>query len=300
VGEEVKEERMSENTSSLDLTALANQFTEFGIYPHDGFLVIRIFSNLNERSAAALTTATETLLGQTPQHIVFDCYGMNDLPPLWARFVVGCGRGLVKSQRKIVGLNAGDAFKKNLAFQGLDKTLPIAANMSEALAKVGAARVTQALDVKLINPFLGAAAHAIQAQMGISCQTGSVSNLPPNSGLTGDISGVIALDCGSLRAVVVFSFPKDTIFKMVAKITGTPPVEVTSMVRGSVGEVTNVAFTRGKKTLNEMGYGIKSAVPKVVETHELPPEYWQYSGPGVKIPFNTDCGAYYAEIRLAA
>lgn len=291
---------MSENTSSLDLTALANQFTEFGIYPHDGFLVIRMFTNLNDRSAAALSTATDTLIGQTPQHIVFDCYGMNDLPPLWARMVVGCARALAKHQRKVVGLNASDAFKKNLTFQGLDKTLPISPNMSDALAKVGAAKISQALDVKLINPFLGAAANAIQTQMSVSCSTGSVSNLPPNSGLTGDISGVIALDCGSLRAVVVFTFPKETIFKLVGKLIGTPPIEVTSMVRGSVGEITNVAFTRGKKTLNEMGYGIKSAVPKVVETHELPPEYWQYSGPGVKIPFNTDCGAYYAEIRLAA
>lgn len=291
---------MSAHTTSLDLTALANQFTEFGIYPHDGFLVIRMFSNLNERSAMALTTAADTLLAQTPQHIVFDCYGMNDLPPLWARFVVGCGRALLKQQRKIVGLNASEGFKKNLTFQGLDKTLPIVANMSEALAKLGAGKAPQALDVKLINPFLGAAANAIQTQMGVSCQTGSVTNLPPNAELTGDISGVIALDCGSFRAVVVFTFPKETIFNLVGKLTGTPPVEVTSMVRGSVGEVTNVAFTRGKKTLNEMGYGIKSAVPKVVETHELPPEYWQYSGPGVKIPFNTDCGAYYAEIRLAA
>ncbi|RZA04722.1 MAG: hypothetical protein EOP11_14445, partial [Proteobacteria bacterium] len=122
----------------------------------------------------------------------------------------------------------------------------------------------------------------------------------PNALLSGDISGLIALDCGSFRAVVVFAFPKATIFNLVGKLIGTPPIEITSMVRGSVGEITNVAFTRGKKTLNEMGYGIKSAVPKVVETQELPPEYWQYSGPGVKIPFNTACGAYYAEIRLAA
>ena len=291
---------MSEKTSSTDLSKLSEKYPEFSVHQHEKFMVVRVFASLNEESASALGRAIEEIQKIKLQPVVVDCQGQNDLNHFWARVLVSLSRALARSQQKLVGVNCNERMKRHLMTEGLNSALPTADTLDAAMEKLGFTKPGKALDVTLINPFIGAATNAIAAQMSTPSTTGAATPLKPNAALAGDVSGLITLDCGSMRAVVIITFPKETIFKLVGKVIGSPPSEVNSMVKGSVGEITNVAFTRGKKTLNEMGFGIKSAVPMVVDCRELPPEYWQYTGPGVVIPFTTDCGSYYAEIRLAA
>jgi CheY-specific phosphatase CheX/anti-anti-sigma regulatory factor len=287
---------MNENR---ELESLVPANSEFGIFPHESYLVVRAFEAIDETGLLALSKLVEAHQNKRLLPIVMDCLAIHEFSPAWIRFIAAAAKALGQANLKFLAVNCSEGLHQFMAQANLESILPVAASWSDAMKRLGAGAQTVGIDATLVEPFLGAAANMIATQMGTPCKTGTMVALQ-GSAFKGDISGLIALECRSMRAIVALSFPKETIFSLVGKMVGAPPTEVNSMVRGSVGEITNVAFTRGKKVLNEMGLGVKSAVPSVVEVSELPPEYWQYSGPAVVIPFETDCGVYYAEIRFAA
>lgn len=290
---------MNETKTNIDLGQIANQYSEFGLHVHEGFTVIRIFDPLTDLSFEALYEATTSLFTINAQPIIFDCSEQTELNSFWTKFLLSVVSLLEPSGTKITAINCGPEMQSYLQKQNLTPAIPALPSWKEAMAYLGVESKIP-LETGIMNPFIAAAMGVIEKQMRMNSGRGKPLAFPANSSLDGDISGLVDLDCGSFKALVVLSFPQATILKMVERITGEVPPNMDNMVKSSVGEITNVVFTRGKKKLNEMGYGIKSAIPKVVNTHDLPAEYEKFSGEALKVPFSTEFGDYFAEIRLAA
>ena len=71
-----------------------------------------------------------------------------------------------------------------------------------------------------------------------------------------------------------------------------------SEIIDGAGELTNMIFGQAKITLNEKGYGIKTALPSVIagKDHSLNA---MTKGPVVVVPFTTPKGNFFVEICLS-
>ena len=170
---------MSEKTSSTDLSKLSEKYPEFSVHQHEKFMVVRVFASLNEESASALGRAIEEIQKIKLQPVVVDCQGQDDLNHLWARVIVSLSRALARSQQKLVGVNCSERMKRHLVDGGLNAALPTADTLDGAMEKLGFTKPGKALDVTLINPFIGAATNAIAAQMSTPSTTGAATPLKP-------------------------------------------------------------------------------------------------------------------------
>lgn len=98
---------------------------------------------------------------------------------------------------------------------------------------------------------------------------------------------------------VVISFPQATFLNVMSRMLGEEFTEITKEIEDGAGEITNIIFGQAKITLNERGYGIKTALPSVVtgQDHSI---LQMSTGPRVVVPFETDVGPFFVEICLSS
>lgn len=111
--------------------------------------------------------------------------------------------------------------------------------------------------------------------------------------LQADVSGIISLIQDKTEGTFIVSFPKETIFGMLAKMYRKDFTQVNESVRLGVGELTNIIYGVVKANLNKDGYSLKMAIPNVVigEKHTV---FSCAGGPALVMPYATAAGDFTA------
>lgn len=154
------------------------------------------------------------------------------------------------------------------------------------------------LDVDFINPFLSATVKVLETQASTKSTAGKVYKKPARDKFTGDISGVIGLVSEAFTGSVVISFPETTFLQIMSRMLGEECSKITPEIQDGAGEITNMIFGQAKVSLNEKGFGIKTALPSVVSgtDHSI---VQMSNGPRIVVPFKTDVGEFFIEISVA-
>jgi chemotaxis protein CheX len=101
-----------------------------------------------------------------------------------------------------------------------------------------------------------------------------------------DVSGIINLVQERVEGVLVVSFPKETIYHVLARIYGTEFHDVNRRVQDAVGEFTNVIYSTMKTSLNKGGHKLKMALPNVIIGDQHKVVSPTLNGTTMTIPFN--------------
>ena len=80
----------------------------------------------------------------------------------------------------------------------------------------------------------------------------------------GDISGIMNIVGDDLEGAFILSFPKETVFHILARVYGNAFHEITPSVQDAVAEFTNVIYGVVKAGLVTMGLNLRMALPNVV------------------------------------
>lgn len=280
------------------LEQLKSDFNEFGIYPNEKYILIRLNSQLTEASYNELEVRTGDDRLKPPQHFIIDASNARDLNPLWVRYCVGLKNRLVPHKKQLSLVNASKALIDFLKQQGLNSSFGIYETLDPALVEMGIAQKKKSFDVSIINPFLVEAEGVVKAYCATESKPGKVQLLAAGAPFSGEISGIIPIDCANFDGIFVLSFPTQTILNITSKMMDGEYKEVDEMVLSAAGELTNIIFSKGRKELNTSGYGIKPGLPKVVSSNVVTDEYKPYKLASLVVPFENAVGQYFAEIRI--
>jgi chemotaxis protein CheX len=109
-----------------------------------------------------------------------------------------------------------------------------------------------------------------------------------------DISGMIGFS-GGAQGSVAYSFPRETILKLVGILFGNPPADLNRDVGDAVGEIANIVAGNAKTEIPNVNLSI--SLPQVVvgSNHTVSV---QTSIPVVIVPFTTPHGDFVMELSL--
>ena len=115
----------------------------------------------------------------------------------------------------------------------------------------------------LADAISAAVAQTIQATFSTGAK--QESRMPaPDQKLKADVSGILTLSQKDAGGLLVISFPRETICKLLARVYGKTLNKGDPAVNMAVGELTNVVYASAKKGLNENGHELGMAIPSVI------------------------------------
>ena len=129
----------------------------------------------------------------------------------------------------------------------------------------------------------------------MTAKPGKIYVKQPEDKFLGDISGTIGLVSDAFNGAVVISFPKETFLKIMSKMLGETITSISKEVEDGAAEITNIVFGQAKTVLNQLGYGIQTAIPSVITGAQHSVQNLT-KGPRVIIPFDSEIGNFFIEI----
>ena len=153
----------------------------------------------------------------------------------------------------------------------------------------------QALDVKIINPFINATLNVLETMAFIKSKA-EKPYLKKDNVAKGDVSGIVGFT-GETNGAVFITFDESCIVKVVSNMFGEQLNEINDDIKDAVGELTNMISGQARKELEEIGKVFQGGIPSVVsgKNHELRP---MTKGPKIAIPFRTAFGSFTIEVAL--
>jgi chemotaxis protein CheX len=236
------------------------------------------------------------LLGAQHPFIV-DFSVVETLSKDWVRSLMRLQLGLKKKHQMMKLVSVSPNIFSFLKKEGIDTAFQIAPTLKEALQDLGLG-TKRSLDTEFINPFLDATLHVLDIQAQIKSKPGKLCLKKNEKEFQSDISGIIGIVSETFNGSVVISFPEKTFLKVMSSMLGDNFTEINKDILDGAGEITNMIFGQAKISLNEKGYGIKTALPSVVhgKSHILTA---QTKGSIVVIPFESTAGNFHVEICLS-
>jgi chemotaxis protein CheX len=269
----------------------------FEVIPSEGYTTLKLVGAFENDSAKALLEQTKTLT-EPPVHMIVNCEHSGEITANGIRALVQFQQKLKSVNKQMRLLGVSDPLQKLFKQEGVDKSLKIVPSLRSALVEFGLV-TARTLDVNFINPFLLATVNVLEIQASTKAIQGQIYKKTSKDQFNGDISGVIGLISDAFSGSVVITFPKDTFLKIMSRMLGEEVTVINKDIEDGAGELTNIIFGQAKVSLNEKGYGIKTAIPSVIsgEGHSV---LQMTDGPRVVIPFETDVGKFFVEICLSA
>lgn len=154
------------------------------------------------------------------------------------------------------------------------------------------------LDVDFVNPFIFAVVNVLKIQAETTCRPQTPVLRQNSAPIDVDISGIIGITSESFSGSVVISFPEKTFLKVMSRMIGEECTAMNPEIVDGVGELTNIIFGQAKVSLNEKGYGIKTAIPSIVSGKGHTVQNLG-DGPVVSVPFESDAGTFFVEICIS-
>lgn len=276
----------------------AGKLVPFEIFKESDYILIKFRGALESEAATEFDAKVEDIKSSS-MDVVLNCEQLSGMDTAWIRSLMQLQKNLksINKQMRMIVVNA--TILKLLRTQGVNTSLKICDNLRAALVDMGVLSSTKALDVNFINPFLTATIAVLEIQASTKATSGKIYRRESNEKFLGDISGVIGLISEAFSGSVVISFPGPTFLKIVSRMLGEECTTINKEIEDGAGEITNIIFGQAKITLNNLGFGIKTALPSVVSgaDHSI---LQMTKGPRVVIPFETDVGPFFIEICVSA
>lgn len=139
------------------------------------------------------------------------------------------------------------------------------------------------LNNQLARLVISAVVETFSTMTELTPQAGEVS-YDNAANIHGDISGIISMVQEQTDGVMVVSFPKETIFHVLARIYRKQFGELNTSVQQGVAEFTNIIYCQIKTNLNKSGFTFRMALPNVVigDQHKV---VNSAHGPALIVPF---------------
>jgi chemotaxis protein CheX len=234
---------------------------------------------------------------EAQQPFIVDFSIVNTLSKDWVRSLMRLQIGLKKKHQTMKLVSVSPSIFSFLKKEGVETAFQICPTQKEALQEIGLGS-KRTLDTEFINPFLDATLYVLEIQAQIKAKPGKLCLKKHDREFQSDISGIIGIVSETFNGSVVISFPEKTFLKVMSSMLGDEYTEINKDILDGAGEITNMIFGQAKISLNEKGYGIKTALPSVVhgKNHILTA---QTKGAIVVIPFESIAGNFHVEICLS-
>ena len=269
---------------------------EFEFITSEGYLTLKLSGAPAPETVKEFEDALAKAITSDPPNVIVNCADLSELGKPWLRVLVQLSLKLKAVNRRIRMVGVTREVKLQLTQNGVDQVLPTSAGVRQALVDFGLV-TPKALDVNFINPFLAGTINVLKVQAQVDATPGKIFQKDASDKFHGDISGVIGLISEAFTGSVVISFPKATFLAIMSKMLGENYTEITKEIEDGAGEFTNIIFGQAKVTLNERGYGIKTAIPSVISGKDHTVTHIA-QGPRVVVPFQTPVGEFFIEICI--
>jgi chemotaxis protein CheX len=150
------------------------------------------------------------------------------------------------------------------------------------------------MDVKLLNPFIQAAAEVLKAEVGANVSRGVISL--QKSALTSDDITVLINLVGDVYGVVMYGMPTSTGLKMVSKIMGQEFLELNPLAQSGVAELGNVISGQATVRFSEAGYHSNISTPMVVTGNGIEISTLDFAR--IVVPLETQFGVLTVHLAL--
>lgn len=139
------------------------------------------------------------------------------------------------------------------------------------------------LNSMLAKTVVSAVVETFTSMTGLTPKPGPVE-LSKEVNIHSDISGIITMVQEQTDGVMVVSFPKETIFHILARIYQQNFLDLNSSVQQGVAEFSNIIYCQIKTNLNKSGFNLRMALPNVVigDQHKV---VNSSHGPALVVPF---------------
>jgi chemotaxis protein CheX len=236
-------------------------------------------------------------LGTPVPYFVVNCAELTDLSPDWIRGLLELQKTLQTGGKDLRLIIVKSALVEVLKREGVDAVFKRCPTQRDALIEFGLISKKR-LDTDFLNPFLDATLRVLSVQASTTASAKKALIKQGDEAQLGDISGVIGIVSETFNGSVVISFPEQTFLKIMSSMLGEECTTLSKDIVDGAGELTNMIFGQAKITLNEKGYGIKTALPSVVtgKGHSL---QTLTKGPVVVVPFESTAGDFFVEICLS-
>lgn len=264
---------------------------------YNNYVVLRLIGDLNEDQAEDYIKQALPKVIDSKFDLIINCEFLNKLSPAWLRALTLTEQGVRKNQKKLRLIRVRDAIKILLVDKGLARILQINADLRDALLDLGLIN-KKSLNVGFINPFLEATIYVLKVQAQVEIKPGKIYVKKDTAELSGDISGVIGLVSDSFSGNVIITFPEKMFLTLMSKILREDFTAINKENADGAGELTNMIFGQAKITLNEQGYGIKTALPSLIigKSHHFTGTKQELV---VVVPFESEIGNFFVEICLS-
>lgn len=269
--------------------------SDYALEKFDGYVVVKLNKKIETLSVKDLDAQISAASSQ--KFVIVDCDSVGIIPREWLRTLLRVHLNAKKESKFLKLISVSSSLLSYLKKEGLDTTFRFAKDLKEAMNETGLLP-KRTLDTDFINPFLAATINTLKVQAQIKTEAGQVYVKKPQEFIQGDISGVIGIVSDSFNGSVVITFPEKVFLKIISNMLGEEYTKIDNDIIDGAGELTNMIFGQAKVTLNEKGYGIKTAIPSVVtgKDHTLS---GLTKGPIVIVPFTTEFGPFFVEICLS-
>ena len=150
------------------------------------------------------------------------------------------------------------------------------------------------MDVKLLNPFIQAAAEVLKAEVKAEVSRGEISL--QKSALTSDDITVLINLIGDVYGVVMYGMPTATGLKMVSRIMGQEFSELDSLAQSGVAELGNVISGQATIRFSEAGYNSNISPPMVLTGKGITISTLDF--PRIVVPLTTQYGEFTVHLAL--
>lgn len=286
-----------EASAATDSAQVKPVIGSFIVTKYSNYIYLILNNDPNEKMAEDYLKETLPVIENYGLDLVVNCDRLTKLNQSWVQAIIATEKALAKNKKRIRLILVRDEIKAMINEKGLSRILPVKANVRDALLSLDLVS-NKSLDVGFVNPFLEATLRVLKIQALIEASAGKIYIKKDVSELSGDISGVIGLVSDSFSGNVIITFPEKTFLTLMSKMHGEEYTSINKENADGASELTNMIFGQAKVTLNDQGYGIKTALPSLIigKSHRFTSNKQELV---VVVPFQSDLGSFFVEICLA-
>jgi chemotaxis protein CheX len=237
---------------------------------------------------------------EIPSAVVLCMSGVSKTDRRILRVLAQIYKSLKTIERPLIGIGVKEDLRSFLKTNGLDGIIKFEDKLEVVLEryKPQLPKMPPRIDVDLINPFIEGALKTLEVQCSSAAKASKPYLKSKGPVLSSDIAALIYVDSDMFKGTVALHFPKQTFLSILGKMFKQDVKELNDTLESNVSEFLNVIYGQAKRTLNQKGYGLDSAIPKILHGEEIK-KYNTTSAAAIVLPFESDLGPFYLEVAAA-
>ncbi len=271
------------------------------IVSHD-ICIYSLEANVNlaaGKAIAELVTQDSTDIPHV-RKFAFDCGNKFTIETSAFRCLTKLALQLKLAQKSIFILHPSKELASFVREMGLVTLMKPMNSIAELGAEVVAMAPTKSytLDDNFTKPFIQSTVATFKVQFNLDCEILQIT--PPskiNPEIKVDIAGIIGWVSKAFQGSITICFPKKVFLSAMTIMMGEECTEINEELEQGAAELVNIIFGHAKKSLNEQGHTIETALPNVIRGQgiDVRPASAKES---VLVEFKSAIGSFYIQISI--